>query len=315
MLPGCPRHGPWSDAFCLSPATWFGRAAVSVCGFSSAGSADEVRWVQDDLTEAIENAREARSQHNDDTKSIREEMQQLRTKSNQIAAERDGLVDQLKKNTDGTRALETQAAKLRKELKVQDSAQIDKVIKEMTEKLETSSMDLKSEKTLVNEIKNITAQKEQLKEWEEVKAKIEARKQANDVLYKKRQEVGEKLTASREAEKAINVKLDSFKSGDGTADGVAPHTKMMELMDQKTKVIGEFSLALSPGSCCCYFFPSPARLSVTSSPLPLSDWFSPVGRGHQGQAPGAQGCLHPVPLQGRRVPRVPEGCAGLRAQG
>jgi hypothetical protein len=107
----------------------------------------------------------------------------------------------------------------------------------MTTKLETSSMDLKSEKALVFEIKKVTAQKEQLKEWEEIKAKIESRKEAHEELYKKRQEVGEKLTASRDAEKVITAKLDAFKTGEGFAEGVAPHTKMMNLMDQKTKVI------------------------------------------------------------------------------
>ena len=107
----------------------------------------------------------------------------------------------------------------------------------MTTKLETSSMDLKSEKALVFEIKKVTAQKEQLKEWEEIKAKIETRKEAHEELYKKRQEVGEKLTASRDAEKVITAKLDAFKTGEGFAEGVAPHAKMMNLMDSKTKVI------------------------------------------------------------------------------
>ena len=83
----------------------------------------------------------------------------------------------------------------------------------MTTKLETSSMDLKSEKALVFEIKKVTAQKEQLKEWEEIKAKIESRKEAHEELYKKRQEVGEKLTDSRDAEKVITAKLDAWKSG------------------------------------------------------------------------------------------------------
>ena len=51
----------------------------------------------------------------------------------------------------------------------------------MTTKLETSSMDLKSEKALVFEIKKVTAQKEQLKEWEEVQA--EARRRDHRVCF------------------------------------------------------------------------------------------------------------------------------------
>ena len=191
----------------------------------------------EEINEAIEKAREDRTAHNEETKEIREELRELRAKSNEIAAERDALVDKLKKHSEGTKQLDNQASKLRKELRITDSSKIDEAIKEMTTKLETSSMDLKSEKALVFEIKKVTAQKEQLKEWEEIKAKIESRKEAHEELYKKRQEVGEKLTASRDAEKVITAKLDAFKTGEGFAEGVGPHTKMMNLMDSKTKVI------------------------------------------------------------------------------
>jgi hypothetical protein len=68
---------------------------------------------------------------------------------------------------------------------------------------------------------------------------LAAKKVEHEEIYQKRQAVGEKLVKLRDEEKAIIAKLDNMRSGEGTADGVAPSQKVIDLMDQKQKLIGE----------------------------------------------------------------------------
>ena len=86
-----------------------------------------------------------------------------------------------------------------------------------------------------------SAQKEQLKEWEQEKANLAAKKVEHEEIYQKRKAVGDKLEQMRKEEKELGAKLDAMRAGEGTADGVAPSQKVIDLMNQKQQLIGEFS--------------------------------------------------------------------------
>jgi len=193
-----------------------------------------------DLEEEIAKVKEERGSMNEATKGIRDELKAHRQMSEKCAQERDKLVEELRKHSEGTKQLENAVAKLRKDLPPgkngTDAAVLDAQIAEMNQKLETSSMDLKSEKELMQTIKKRTAQKDQIKAFLAEQAKVAARKEHHEELYKKRQAVGEQLTKLREDEKAISQKLEAMRNGEGTPDGMSPHNKLMELMDQKSKV-------------------------------------------------------------------------------
>jgi len=143
----------------------------------------------------------------------------------------------LKKLTEAKKQQNQKAEKLRKELKAQDASALDKMIEDLNMKLETSSVDLKTEKEMMRTIKQLTLDKQRIKDWDAEKSAVAQKQAQHDALYEQRQKKGDEVTQLKEAEKEMNAKLDAMRNGEGAPDGVNPATKVTELMDEKSKVI------------------------------------------------------------------------------
>ena len=86
-------------------------------------------------------------------------LRESRQKIRDTMAEREKIHEELKKAADRMKNHDKKAQALRKDNKSLDIGEIDRLIAQINEKLETSSMDLKAEKEQIREMKKLTESK------------------------------------------------------------------------------------------------------------------------------------------------------------
>ena len=132
---------------------------------------------------------------------------------------------------------DSNAAKFRKELKFKSEEETDAAIKELSYRLETSSLDLKTEKEILRDLKKLNGDKDRIKEWAALVDDIKAKRFVHEDLYLQRQAKSAELNAVRDQEKAILAKMDAIRSGEGMPDGFNASARITALLDEKARLI------------------------------------------------------------------------------
>lgn len=190
-----------------------------------------------EITEEVEKCKEQRGAHDGAMNEVKAELRANRDKIRDTSKDRDRIMEDLKKMTETIKSQNQKAEKIRKELKVSDSSEIDTKVAELTNQLETCSMDLKSEKEIVNTIKKLTADKDKVREYEAEREAVKSKREEHDALFARRQALGEEMTALRDQEKVLQAKLEAMRGGEGAPSGVNPAARVNELFEQKAKVV------------------------------------------------------------------------------
>lgn len=111
------------------------------------------------ISDDIEKMKEAQGEGNVEMNAQRAMLRESRQKIRDTMAEREKIHEELKKAADRMKNHDKKAQALRKDNKSLDIGEIDRLIAQINEKLETSSMDLKAEKEQIREMKKLTESK------------------------------------------------------------------------------------------------------------------------------------------------------------
>jgi uncharacterized coiled-coil DUF342 family protein len=126
---------------------------------------------------------------------------------------------------------------MRKELKFKSEEEIDAAIKQLSYRLETSSLDLKTEKDIVRDLQKLNGDKERVKEWSTQMDEIKTNRFMHEDLFLQRQAKSTQLNAVRDQEKALLARMDSIRSGEGMPDGFNASARITALLDEKAQMI------------------------------------------------------------------------------
>lgn len=190
----------------------------------------------------IQVLRGVREKQNAATKAKSAELREFRQTVRAAQQNKDKLSEQLgllsEKKKKASEALKAQ----RKAYKTTDAASIDALIAEIQKQLETSTLDLKTEKEKVHEIKKLTAQKDSIKELAVAADKVKAQEQEHEALYTKLKEAKQEVQTLRAREREMIAELDAAKvcAVDADAAGAAvgdANSQIEALMSKKAEVI------------------------------------------------------------------------------
>mmetsp|Transcript_5608 Transcript_5608/g.13615 ORF Transcript_5608/g.13615 Transcript_5608/m.13615 type:complete len:571 (-) Transcript_5608:126-1838(-) len=189
------------------------------------------------INEEIERMKEVRGEGNVEQNAVRATLRDHRQKIRDQSSARDRLMDELKKASEAMKSHDKKAQALRKDNKSLDLAEIDSLIAAINYKLESSSMDLKTEKEQIREMKKLSESKAKVSEYEAEKNAASAAREKHDALYVSKQAAQVVINELRDQDKVIAEKLDAFRTAEGPDGSANPSVRITELLDEKAKVI------------------------------------------------------------------------------
>ena len=131
---------------------------------------------------------------------------------------------------------------MRKELKYKSEEETDAAIKELSYRLETSSLDLKTEKDIVRDLQRLNGEKERIREWMAQVDEVKANRFVHEDVFLQRQAKGAELNAVRDQEKALLARMDAIRSGEGMPDGFNANARITALLDEKARLVDALKL-------------------------------------------------------------------------
>jgi chromosome segregation ATPase len=213
-------------------------AAVQALKKKIDASEEKIKSIEDEIS----GLKGVREKQNEATKAMSAELRAFRQQVREKQVNKDSLSEQLgllsEKKKQSAERLRTQ----RKQYKTTDATAIDAEIASIQKQLETSTLDLKTEKEKVHEIKKLTAQKDSIKELDAAHAALKAQEEQHEAMYRKYKAAKEEVQALRVTERDMVAKLDAAKAGAVEGDESAAaagnaNSKIEELMGEKAKLI------------------------------------------------------------------------------
>ena len=128
---------------------------------------------------------------------------------------------------------------MRKDLRFRSEEETDEAIKQLSHRLETSSLDLKTEKDILRDLKKLNGDKERIKEWTAQVDLAKANRFAHEDLFLRRQAKGAELSALRSQERALQARMEAIRSGEGQPDGFNAGARITALLDEKARLVEE----------------------------------------------------------------------------
>jgi len=195
------------------------------------------------LDAEIEVLKGVREKQNAATKGLSGELRAFRDKIKEKQVEKDGLQEQLALLTDKKKQMAERIRAQRKSKPKSDDAKIDAGIAEIQRELETSTLDLKTEKEKINEIKKLTAQKDTNKELEKEEAALKIKEEQHEEMFQKYKTSKDELAALRTEERAKVAALDAAKAGavvegEGEASEVGnANVKIQQILGNKAEIV------------------------------------------------------------------------------
>eukprot|EP00291_Cryptomonas_curvata_P006204 CAMPEP_0172183858 /NCGR_PEP_ID=MMETSP1050-20130122/19235_1 /TAXON_ID=233186 /ORGANISM="Cryptomonas curvata, Strain CCAP979/52" /LENGTH=490 /DNA_ID=CAMNT_0012857555 /DNA_START=59 /DNA_END=1528 /DNA_ORIENTATION=+ len=200
---------------------------------------DELEQRVATINSDVAKAKDVREMQEAGLKDLRSELNVLRSQSSQLSLEKDELVERLKKLSETIKNQELTATKMRKDLRFKSEEETDDAIKQLSHRLETSSLDLKTEKDILKDLKKLNGDKDRIKEWEAQVDLAKANRFAHEDLFLQRQAKGAELSALRSQEKALMARMDAVRSGEGVPDGFNAGARITALLDEKARLVEE----------------------------------------------------------------------------
>eukprot|EP00294_Goniomonas_avonlea_P003410 CAMPEP_0114554494 /NCGR_PEP_ID=MMETSP0114-20121206/8240_1 /TAXON_ID=31324 /ORGANISM="Goniomonas sp, Strain m" /LENGTH=515 /DNA_ID=CAMNT_0001739545 /DNA_START=14 /DNA_END=1561 /DNA_ORIENTATION=+ len=149
-----------------------------------------------------------------ETDDIRAKLKVVRDKIKAITNDRRTIFDALQERKDARNAAQTKVREMSKSMKFQSLEQIDARIAEIEFEISTSTMDLKQEKALLQEIKVLKASRPNVAELHQLKAGMEASAGSPDDTAKLQEELKEKTASMvelREQEKELVKVMEGLR--------------------------------------------------------------------------------------------------------
>jgi hypothetical protein len=129
--------------------------------------------------------------------------------------------------------------KMRKDLRFKSEEETDEAIRLLSHRLETSSLDLKTEKDILKDLKKLNGDKERIKQWEAQVDLVKANRFVHEDLFLQRQAKSAELGVRRAQEKALMARMDAIRSGEGVPDGFNAGARISALLDEKAGLVEE----------------------------------------------------------------------------
>ena len=194
------------------------------------------------LDSEIEVLKEVREKQNAATKELSADLRAFRDKVKAKQDEKDALNEQLSLLSDKKKAMADRIKAQRKQKPKSDDAKIDARIAEIQRELETSTLDLKTEKEKIAEIKKLSAQKDTNKELEKEEVALKAKGEQHDEMFLKYKTAKDELAALRTEERAKKAALDAAKAGAVEGEGASSevgnaNAKIQKILGDKAEMV------------------------------------------------------------------------------
>ena len=132
---------------------------------------------------------------------------------------------------------EFKGEKLRKDLPFGTIEEVEKRHSEITSCLESSSLDLKSEKELLRELQSLSSTKVAIMEWIAQLEKVKLLREAYTKVFMLRQTKFDELAALREEEKKMIAKIESIKDGERSEEQSKVNALITAILDEKAALV------------------------------------------------------------------------------
>ena len=132
---------------------------------------------------------------------------------------------------------ELSAKELLKNLKFKSEEEIEQQIKLLTTRLEQSTLDLKTEKEILKDLKKLNNDKEEIKKYSTKMSDARKQRHVHEEFFLEKQKKHAEFTEIRDQEKLLMQKIDGIRSGEGTVDGFNAGAKVIELLKDKGQLV------------------------------------------------------------------------------
>uniref|UniRef100_A0A7S0N6J2 RRM domain-containing protein n=1 Tax=Cryptomonas curvata TaxID=233186 RepID=A0A7S0N6J2_9CRYP len=132
---------------------------------------------------------------------------------------------------------ELKSDQLRKGLPFGTIEEVEKRHSEITTCLETSCLDLKTEKDLLKELQTLSSSKGAIVEWDAQLEKVKRLREAYTEILKLRQTKVDELSALREEERKLIAKIESVKDGERSDEHSQVNSLITTILDEKAALV------------------------------------------------------------------------------
>ncbi len=132
---------------------------------------------------------------------------------------------------------ELKSEKLRKDLPFGSIEEVEKRHSEITSCLETSCLDLKTEKEFLKELQTLSSSKGAILELCAQLEKVKLLREAHTELLNLRQKKVDELSALREEERRLIAKIESVKDGERSEEYSSVNSLITSILDEKAALV------------------------------------------------------------------------------
>jgi hypothetical protein len=126
---------------------------------------------------------------------------------------------------------------LRKDLPFGTIEEVEKRHIEISSSLETSCLDLKTEKELLKELQILSSTKGAIVVWNEQLDKVKLLRDAQSKVLNRRQSKVDELAALREEERKLIAKIESVKDGERSEEAIKVNSLITTILDEKAALV------------------------------------------------------------------------------